>query len=322
MKQGYNGKNRGKNQLGTVVDDETNNFPSHQCVSDEWASRVKAMLKGLSKTESDIVSGFWEKIVGMINYTIGLDSELSELESLEAKKFNLECYHLIKGIEYLKKNKLKKLKRFRQARKITYWRKLSMHDSLIRQRENIQINGKNYKIEKDDEGHTIDIGYPDPEFDWASLVYFPDISKMDPEQFCIQAEMYQKLNQVPSLLLSSNKKRAPEFLRIFETQMQGVDVSSDHGPELGIDEENIANFKHQLIEYLRVIFSEADPELSDKINTYRAQKGKEWEVKKSTADERKALFRDPYFEKPGKIKHYKVIEGELIYLGEIDPSLK
>ena len=271
------------------------------------------MLVGLSETESEIVSDFWVKIDGIINYSNGLDNGKGELESLEEKKFNLECYHLIKAIEYLKKYNPTELMISSQARKITYWRNIALHDSLIRQRENIQINAKDYKIQKDDEGNAIDVGHPDPEFDWVSLVYFPDISKMDPQQCFIQAEKYQKLNQVPSLLFSSNKKRAPEFLRIFETQMQGVDVLKEHGPELGIDEENIANFKHQLIEYLRVIFSEADPELSDKINTYRAQKGKKWEVKKSTAKERKALFRDPYFEKPGKIKHYKVIEGELVY---------
>ena len=33
MKQGYNGKNRGKNQFGAFVNDETNDFHKNQRVS-------------------------------------------------------------------------------------------------------------------------------------------------------------------------------------------------------------------------------------------------------------------------------------------------
>jgi hypothetical protein len=208
----------------------------------------------------------------------------------------------------------------RQARDITYRRKASFYDYLIRQRENIQSQAKNFTIENDEEGNIADVGYPDYEFDYCSFINPPDFSKTNPEQCCIHAEIHQKLRQIPAILSNSSRTRAQEYLRIFILQMKGVDVASEHGPDLCIPEKKkVASYKFHLKKFLIVIFSELDPDLLDKIATSKAQKGKKWKTEKSTFEERKALFRDPYFEAPSKILYSKMINGQLTYLGEIDP---
>ncbi len=71
------------------------------------------------------------------------------------------------------------------------------------------------------------------------------------------------------------------------------------------------SLKRQTYRFAGEIFVKTFPDLKEKQRVYRTQRGKKWEIEKSTFDERKALYRDPYKAQfqPSPIRHIRVVNG-------------
>jgi hypothetical protein len=219
------------------------------------------------------------------------DDVLLEWESLEQQKESLGYNLLIKAIIYILCRQPSRNSVYRWAKRLAGKRKYSWMTSLIRQRESIQIMPNPQRLIFDEDRNIVDFSFTDSE--WKPLID-PPSHDCDPEKFLLDMETHRKVELLPSIIGSLKRKRSSEYLQILLAQLDGLDVKSCHGPQFGIPEVNVAARKNQLKEALREILIQDDPDLADRIAIYQAQRGKSWNIERSTFEERKALHRDPY----------------------------
>ena len=156
-----------------------------------------------------------------------------------------------------------------------------------------------------------DINTESSNSEWAPPVNPPNPYKSDPEQVLLELEVQQTVEALPSLVGSSEAKRAHEYQRILEAQLNGLKISSQHGSMLGIPDKKVASIKHQAIDCAKSILAQADEEIAKRQQVYKDQKGKKWKGKRLTSEERKALYKDPHAQEkePRTIRVWKVIKG-------------
>jgi len=239
-----------------------------------------------------------------------VDDKLRDYEHFEAKK---ECYEYellirLSRTFFSESPMLKTVKNW--ARKLTNIRKPSWHVAGIRQRESIQVMSGDHIFEYDDAGTIIATGLDNqdriPHFSLSRQV------DCDPEQSMIAKEQHMIVDQFAKHLRNSKKKRASEYLRIYQLQMSGVDVGEQHSTLLGIPKNKVKNYKHQMVEELRKFICSIDPDTLKQIGIFKGQKGKNWEVEKSTFQERTELNRvnpDGEEKKPKNLRVWRVLPG-------------
>jgi hypothetical protein len=270
--------------------DKIKNHPNQRLTVDDWANRLKRYLNMYSRRERETVFSYLIPIREGI-HDATKDDVLVEWESLEQQKESLGYNLLIKAIPYILFRQPSRNSVYKWAKRLAGKRKYSWMTSLIRQRESIQIMPNPQRLIFDEDRNIVDFSFTDSE--WKPQID-PPSHDCDPEKFLLDMETYKKVNLLPSIISSTKRKRTSEYLQILLAQLDGLDVKPDHGPQLGITEENVTPFKNQLMETLRKILIQDDPELADRIELYKAQRGKSWNVERSNFEERKALHRDPY----------------------------
>ena len=269
-----------------------NNYHSkHKFTVDDWARRLEKHLNSLSQVHRETVFGYLEPIRSGINKATK-DDGLDEFEHFESVKESFEYNLLIKATPYIlcKRPLNKSVEKW--AKKLTMRRKYSWKDWLISQRESIQINAKSYRLVFNEIGDLTDFGLPDSE--WIPPINSPNPFVTSPEDCLIELEKTYLIQKLFAIIGDLDRKRAQEFLRIFLTQMNGFDITSKFGEKLAIPENDVANFKIQMIEAVRKFLIAIDPDLEKKITLYKLSKGKTWKIQRSTREERRALYRDPY----------------------------
>jgi hypothetical protein len=237
------------------------------------------------------VHKYWPDITKGIDHTIK-ERHLREFDRLYEAK---ECYEyeLIKKLVLnIQENRLPKRKIFNWARGLARIRIPTWYNSLIRQRESIQILNEPCELEFDETGNVTDIGLVNSE--WMPIVNPPNPYAASPEDLIINCELSQIIKQIPSIVGNLKRKRASEWKRILELQLSGVDVLPKHGKRLGIKSCEVASLKHQALKIAGEILAAIFPELVGVQALFWAQKGKTWHVEKSTFKERCVLFRDPH----------------------------
>lgn len=281
--------------------------PNQRVTVEEWTNRLKEHMNKLSEKQRRILGSYWQPISDGIHEATKND-RLEGLEKFEEKKESLEYNLLIKGTPYLLSNRPQKKSVKKWAKKLTSKRKYTWKSSLIRQCEAIQVMPRPYAIVFEEDGSIADIGLADCEW---KLQIKPPGHNSNPEKFMLEMEIYRIVSLLTSIVGSSKKKRASEYERILELQLNGVDVKPEHGKQLGIKGDEVANRKIQAKKFAGQIFADIFPELENSQSLYRAQKGKTWHVTRSTFKERGALYQDPYVEEkePRTIRVWKVIVG-------------
>lgn len=269
---------------------------------------MKRKLRSLSPGEREIVDNYWPYIWEGIDWGTKYDN-LDEFERVEEVKESFEYALVIQSIEYILQKKPSKSSVMYWAQKLTWRRKPSWYLSRIRQRENIQLAAKPFEMEFDEEGEIVNIGLSETE--WQPLVNPPDpFSIQNPEEYMIAVGDYHKIKALPGEVGSmERRKHAKLNQKILEMQFDGIKVLPKHGPLLGIPEDKVAVFKFHMKKDARKIIAKGDNEMEDKQTMYDTQKGREWEIKKSTFPERRAYYRDSNYEEPRLIRDWKVIKG-------------
>jgi len=276
----------------------------------QWHNKYFGRRIGLSKENQYILDRFRDIIlVGIDKAT--MDDGLPRLENWEDIR---ECYSYelaLQGVDYLLMKNPSMNQVVKWAKGLTEIRKGSWFDSLIRQRESIHIHSEPAILEHDEEGEILEIGLP--ESGWAYPLNAPNPYRLNPEEYLLWTERYQKIVQLPSAVGSLRAKRASDWRVILDTWLGGKEPMARDAKKLGLPKNEFTSLKHQAKGKAKMILAQDDEEVAEKQALYKTQKNKKYKIRKSTFANRKVLFRarDTEEEKPRLIRHWKVIDGLL-----------
>lgn len=275
---------------------------------EQWHNMYLEQRSGLSKENQNDLELYRDTVLAAIDKAT-IDDRLKRLENWEDVK---ECYSYeltIQGMDYLLTKRPSKNQVIKWAKGLTRIRKGSWFDSLIRQIESIQIEAKPFILQFDDEGEIVETGLP--ESGWVPPLNPPDPHKLNPEECLLRWEDLQKIQHLPSDVGSLQAKRASEWEVILFAWLQGKETTRRNAKELGIPEDEAISLKHQAKEKAKMIFAQNDEDVAEKQALCNVQKGKKHKIKRSTFEERKALFTGQVSEEKESrlIRHWNVISG-------------
>lgn len=261
-------------------------------------SRYKKALAPLTKDQRNMIENYRQAILTGID-KITTDCGLEELENWESIKESFSYEIITPRIAQYLQGEFSVPQACQLGKKLTLRRQGTWFDSLIRKRESLRVCTSDLKVashyDEDEEKMVYEVtaGLPD----WAPPIDPLDPYKTDSESLLLRLEEMKEVKKLPELLGKSGRKHAHRYRRIAEIQLSGVDVGAMHRDSLGAEtEEEVRSLKHQTFRFAGEIFAKTFPDLEEKQRVYRTQKGKKWEIKESTFDERKKLYRDPYKE--------------------------
>jgi len=274
-------------------------------------TEYREVIEGLNIHQQNNLEHYRNIIQTAIYNATSTDDELKWLENFE-NIIEAYSFELTMGLkDELLTGKYSDSEVFRKAKRYTYKRKNSWYGLLNRQRDNIRVLPRHHVFVRDN-GNVIDFAFNDSNY--FQLLGLPNIYHKTPEKTLLEVERNLVLEKLPDIIAALKKKRAPEYCRILEALYDGVDVSSKHGPELNIEGNKVAGFKHQMIKCARKILAQYYPDLVERQNIYRIQKGKKFKTEKSTYKQRKKIYRSapsPEKTKPRLLRRFRVIDGKL-----------
>jgi len=162
-----------------------------------------------------------------------------------------------------------------------------------------------------------------PEAKWWPLTP-PNPFCCNPEEYTVNAETYKLVQKFRPVIETSGKKHTKTYLRVLEEIERGTDVGQADEERLGVQAKTIASRKHEMQVILQNYVAEHDNEVDQRLKNIKALrkkkrkgtnskelKSKKKKCKKSTFNERKALYRDPYAvqHKPKTKRDWSVVRG-------------
>ena len=278
---------------------------------EERHQSLKTKLANFPEKEQAILKEYFQSILtGIERATIndGFD-RLDGFETFK-EKFFYELLELFME-DILSECPPKRTIEYR-AKRLTSRRKKSWFAAIIRQKETIQANAEPSFVIPGDDGAFCDVKIF-PEIDWQSFLLPASPYIADPEECLCQKQLREIVTKLPSSVRASKRKRSPEWAMILDLQLSGKDVLPEHKEQVG------ANSDKQLREWKSQAFDEAGrclavhlPELEIQQALYKEQRGKKYQVQKSTFKKRKNLHRKPRTQEmePKTIRLWKVIDGK------------
>ena len=275
---------------------------------DDWCKRYLKRIAPLRSDQRHSLELYMPAIRKGIEFATSWDG-LDRLENFEKLRECFEYELLIKSVDHLLAKRYPKRAVTKWAKKLTSKRKYSWFDVLIRQREAIRIHAQPFILERDDEGEIVDVGQPEPES--SPQLNLPNPYWSNPEEFLLDMETFQNIQQLPSKVGSLPKKRAKEYQWILESILDGKKLSSKAAEMHGIPAKNLTSIIHQAKKEARAQVAEDDEELAKQYSISKEQKRKKHTIKKSTFKDRKPLYRKAYSEEmePRLIRHLRKIDG-------------
>jgi hypothetical protein len=256
---------------------------------EDWIKRYRRMKKHLKKEQFLILESYRPSVRMGIKMAIK-NERLSEYEHLGSVT---ECYEyelMIKFSYFIVTKNPPEYAVCRIAQKCAGRRKYTWYADMIRQKDACRVANEQYDCGY--EGYTSGmVPVMGRQQNRNHLGNIPGPSNANPEDAFLAKERVLMIQKFPDYLRGLKKKRAPEYLKIYQLQMNGIVVGKEHSSILDIPEKKIASYKHQMISVLREFVGRSDFDAKKRIQIYRDQRGMKWPKKKSTAKERNALYR-------------------------------
>ena len=281
---------------------------------EDWLKQYKAITEPLSDEEDKLVKDYLPAIRKGIDQATWED-DFQYIEDLDEKKACLEIEELIYFIPTILRARpshadiTKRVIFFTNNRKNSWLNELinkNEFSSLLRQGLVVEI------VEDGIDGTSVDVALKKQFWNYSPTNH--NNYNTDSDEILNIKQNLLRIKKGLKSIGSSKRKHAKIYRRILEMMLDDIDVGSEHAAELGIAADEVADFKHQAIEYLQEIVSIGDTELLERRRRCKAQKHKKYKVKKSTLKERKTLYKkieDDEITKPRTIRIWKVINGKL-----------
>jgi hypothetical protein len=275
--------------------------------------KLNKRLGEYTKNEREFLLGYFESIKKGIERA-ARDIDPVSLDGLESYKESFTYELAEKFREEIMRDKPPKKRIEVRARKLAFKRKKSWFDSMLRQKESIQLNAKPCYVTFCETGSFLDVGFPSSE-DWPIFTTLSNPYEMNPEQCICYDQVIKMVRALPNIVGSLKRKRASEYEAVLKIQLSGEDVLPPHRDLIGAkSDEELKGWKFQAFTLAGRVMAEIFPELEEKQALYRKQRGKKYKIRKSTFQDRKKLFRK-YGSKetePGPITVWKMIEGKKV----------
>lgn len=276
---------------------------------DYWHQRYMKLIKTLSDEDRELVDSYRPDFRKGIDLSTQ-DRVFQNIEDLDAKKECLELEELIFYIPRILRSRPSHEYVTNGVKRFTDNRKYSWFDDVIRKKEYLDILHQDVILQIDPENMSVDFAMK--EQDWSYSLSGQNVNNANPLDFLILSENKRTIyNAIKSI--SSSGKHAKSINRIFEMMFDGTDVTGKNAEEIGVPQKKMASIKSQALSKLtkKILKATDDAELVERHTACKAKKGKNYKIKKSTLEQRKALYRKEEDHPPIATRIWKLINGEL-----------